>query len=335
MEKLKIWSCVKQWLLFTLKNYFRIWGCILLLAAPCIILLGMWAWLRFFAAQFTMPVIEGVIKMILVLSIMAIGFGKATLYIYRAEKGFVKSWVSNTIRKYAIDWKYHLLVSTPVVLLTSYSVLFLVASIPLLPMLILFAIPSLLVALGRMILKIYRSEPVMLKEDIKFAFKNDMWWKSIVFYIVLIIGGALCALTPGSFIYYLSGMLIDNDVIKILPLGMAVLILVYLYVSWFPAMIFLSDSKAGPIDALSKSTWSVRKAGFFRILSVFLISIAVAIAVSQFLTVLFKLLAIKHDKVDLASLAVKYLMLPPTIALPVVIYEQITQKQSNELSSSQ
>jgi len=103
-----------------------------------------------------------------------------------------------------------------------------------------FALPALTVGYCTFLLKAARKEELVLGDSLSEGFKNDMWWKSLLISLVIIIGcllGTILLIIPG----------------------------IYLMTVWSFGFYLLVDKNMKPLEALEKSREIVHQAGFWNI----------------------------------------------------------------------
>ena len=119
-----------------------------------------------------------------------------------------------------------------------YVLLIVIASITVIGLLI---VPSLAVGLVRFTIRAGRGEEVDVGDSLSWGFKDGMWWKSLVFFVVATIG------------------ILIGFVLLILP-G------IYLSVAWFLGFYLLIDKGLAPMEALGRSRDLVHEVGFWKVL---------------------------------------------------------------------
>jgi len=127
-----------------------------------------------------------------------------------------------------------------------YFVLMVISAITVIGLLIL---PSLAVGLVRFTIRTGRGEEVDVGDSLSWGFKDGMWWKSLVFFVIATLG------------------MIIGFMLLILP-GL------YLSAAWFLGIYLLVDKGLAPMEALGKSRELVHEIGFWK---VFIIIFAMSI----------------------------------------------------------
>ena len=122
----------------------------------------------------------------------------------------------------------------------NYLVYCLIAALASLTIIGVFVVPAIFVGYTRFLLRAARGEPVSVGDGLSEGFKNGLWWKSLFFFFLFLVG------------YFLGFMLC------ILP-GL------YLLVVWSLGFYLLVDKDMLPTDALSKSRELVHQLGFWKV----------------------------------------------------------------------
>ena len=118
-----------------------------------------------------------------------------------------------------------------------YGVIYVVFLITILGILLL---PALGVGFYKFLLRAARGENVDVGDSLSEGFKNGMWWKSLAFIVLYVLGvlvGFILLILPG----------------------------IYLIIAWFLGFYLLIDKGMGPMQALGKSIELVHKLGFWKV----------------------------------------------------------------------
>lgn len=110
----------------------------------------------------------------------------------------------------------------------------------------LLVLPALLAGLCKFLLKVARGEEVVIADSFSSGFDNGMWWKTLVYSLIMIIGVAI-----GYILLIIPG--------------------IYLSIAWSFGFYLVIDKGMTPLDALQKSRELVHQIGFWKILGIFLI----------------------------------------------------------------
>ena len=124
-----------------------------------------------------------------------------------------------------------------------YFGLMLLAGITIIGLLVL---PALLAGLCKFLLKVARGEEVVIADSFSSGFDNGMWWKTLVYSLIMIIGVAI-----GYILLIIPG--------------------IYLSIAWSFGFYLVIDKGMTPLDALQKSRELVHQIGFWKIFGIFLI----------------------------------------------------------------
>ena len=122
-----------------------------------------------------------------------------------------------------------------------YGVIYVVFIITILGILLL---PALGVGFYKFLLRAARGENVDVGDSLSEGFKNGMWWKSLAFFVLYVLGvlvGFILLILPG----------------------------IYLMVAWLLGFYLLIDKGMGPMQALGKSRELVHKLGFWKVFVIF------------------------------------------------------------------
>ena len=119
-----------------------------------------------------------------------------------------------------------------------YFGLMLLAGITIIGLLVL---PALLAGLCKFLLKVARGEEVVIADSFSSGFDNGMWWKTLVYSLIMIIGVAI-----GYILLIIPG--------------------IYLSIAWSFGFYLVIDKGMTPLDALQKSRELVHQVGFWKIL---------------------------------------------------------------------
>jgi len=119
------------------------------------------------------------------------------------------------------------------------------------------ALPALFAGYMKLLLKAARGEEVGVGDSLSEGFKNGMWWKALLFFILAFFG-----VTVGFLLLILPGL--------------------YLYTAWFLGFYLLVDKGMSPVEALVKSRELVHQLGFWKC---FVVLIGIGIAL-QLITVI-------------------------------------------------
>ena len=104
----------------------------------------------------------------------------------------------------------------------------------------LLIIPSLIAGLMKFTIRVARGEEVDVGDSLYWGFKNGMWLKSLIFFVIYTLGliiGFLLLIIPG----------------------------LYLSAAWALGFYLLIDKDLSPLDALGKSRELVHKVGFWKV----------------------------------------------------------------------
>mgnify|MGYP001502658326 CR=1 FL=1 len=118
-----------------------------------------------------------------------------------------------------------------------YIILGICASITIVGILVL---PTLFVGFTKFLLKAARGEEVDVGDSLSEGFKNGMWWKALLFFVLATFGiivGFLLLILPG----------------------------LYLSTAWVLGFYLLVDKAMNPLEALAKSRELVHRLGFWKI----------------------------------------------------------------------
>jgi hypothetical protein len=124
-----------------------------------------------------------------------------------------------------------------------YFALMILAGITIIGLLVL---PALITGYCKFLLKVTRGEELVIADSLSEGFKNGMWWKTLLYSLIMIIGVAI------------------GYVLLIIP-G------IYLSIAWSFGFYLVIDKGMTSIDALQKSRELVHQIGFWKILGIFLI----------------------------------------------------------------
>ena len=119
-----------------------------------------------------------------------------------------------------------------------YFGLMLLAGITIIGLLVL---PALLAGLCKFLLKVARGKEVVIADSFSSGFDNGMWWKTLVYSLIMIIGVAI-----GYILLIIPG--------------------IYLSIAWSFGFYLVIDKNMTPLDALQKSRELVHQVGFWKIL---------------------------------------------------------------------
>jgi len=101
-------------------------------------------------------------------------------------------------------------------------------------------LPTLFVGFTKFLLKAARGEEVDVGDSLSEGFKNGMWWKALLFFVLATFGiivGFLLLILPG----------------------------LYLSTAWVLGFYLLVDKAMNPLEALAKSRELVHRLGFWKI----------------------------------------------------------------------
>ena len=118
-----------------------------------------------------------------------------------------------------------------------YVLLMIISAVTLIGLLI---VPSLIAGLMRFTIRVARGEEVDVGDSLSWGFKNGMWLKSLIFFVIYTLGliiGFLLLIIPG----------------------------LYLSAAWALGFYLLIDKGLSPLDALGKSRELVHKVGFWKV----------------------------------------------------------------------
>ena len=110
----------------------------------------------------------------------------------------------------------------------------------------LLVVPALITSYCKFLLKVARGEVVVIADSFSEGFKNGMWWKTLLYSLIMIIGVAI-----GYILLIIPG--------------------IYLSIAWSFGFYLVIDKGMTPLDALQKSRELVHQIGFWKILGIFLI----------------------------------------------------------------
>ena len=110
----------------------------------------------------------------------------------------------------------------------------------------LVVLPALITGYCKFLLKVARGEEVVIADSFSSGFDNGMWWKTLVYSLIMIIGVAI-----GYILLIIPG--------------------IYLSIAWSFGFYLVIDKGMTPLDALQKSRELVHQIGFWKILGIFLI----------------------------------------------------------------
>jgi uncharacterized membrane protein len=102
-------------------------------------------------------------------------------------------------------------------------------------------LPALITGYCKFLLKVTRGEELVIADSLSEGFKNGMWWKTLLYSLIMIIGVAI------------------GYVLLIIP-G------IYLSIAWSFGFYLVIDKDMTPLDALQKSRELVHQVGFWKIL---------------------------------------------------------------------
>ncbi len=105
----------------------------------------------------------------------------------------------------------------------------------------LLVLPALITGYCKFLLKVTRGEEVVIADSLSEGFKNGMWWKTLLYSLIMIIGvsiGYILLIIPG----------------------------IYLSIAWSFGFYLVIDKDMTPLDALQKSRELVHQVGFWKIL---------------------------------------------------------------------
>ena len=123
-----------------------------------------------------------------------------------------------------------------------YAVLCVCASVTVVGILV---VPAILVGYIKFLLKAARGEEVDIGDSLSVGFKNGMWWKALLFWIIYLVGiiiGFVLFIAPG----------------------------LYLATVWLLGIYLLVDKDMLPTEALGKSRELVHQLGFWKIFAVYI-----------------------------------------------------------------
>lgn len=102
-------------------------------------------------------------------------------------------------------------------------------------------LPALITGYCKFLLKVTRGEEVVIADSFSEGFKNGMWWKTLLYSLIMIIGVAI-----GYILLFIPG--------------------IYLSIAWSFGFYLVIDKNMTPLDALQKSRELVHQVGFWKIL---------------------------------------------------------------------
>jgi uncharacterized membrane protein len=102
-------------------------------------------------------------------------------------------------------------------------------------------LPALITGYCKFLLKVTRGEEVVIADSFSEGFKNGMWWKTLLYSLIMIIGVAI-----GYILLIIPG--------------------IYLSIAWSFGFYLVIDKNMTPLDALQKSREIVHQVGFWKIL---------------------------------------------------------------------
>ena len=108
-----------------------------------------------------------------------------------------------------------------------------------------FVVPAIFVGFIKFTLKAARGEEVDIGDSLSVGFKNGMWWKALLFWIIYLVGiiiGFVLFIAPG----------------------------LYLATVWLLGIFLLVDKDMLPTEALGKSRELVHQLGFWKIFAVYI-----------------------------------------------------------------
>ena len=121
-------------------------------------------------------------------------------------------------------------------------------------------LPALGASFTKFLLKAARGEEVDVGDSVSEGFKNGMWWKALLYYIIFLIGifvGFMLFIAPG----------------------------LYLSVAWALGFYLLVDKNMLPTEALGKSRELVHQLGFWKIFAVY-VGLTIAVNLLSIIPVL-------------------------------------------------
>ena len=110
----------------------------------------------------------------------------------------------------------------------------------------LLVVPALITSYCKFLLKVARGEVVVIADSFSEGFKNGMWWKTLLYSLIMIIGVAI-----GYILLIIPG--------------------IYLSIAWSFGFYLVIDKDMAPLDALQKSRELVHQVGFWKILILIII----------------------------------------------------------------
>ena len=133
-----------------------------------------------------------------------------------------------------------------------YLVMSLLAACAAITVVGILVLPAIVIGCVNCSLKIYRGEKYHYKDSFSVGFKDGMWWKSILFFVILIAGGFPVTVIP----FILENLNIVSSLLFIISL--------YLMTAWMFGVYLLADKNMLPIKALGKSRELAHQLGFWK-----------------------------------------------------------------------